>query len=795
MFPAFLGRLRKIHPTFRAGFILFGLLVLMFGDVLVGQRKLLSQPGTDLATQFAFWRWAGFAALKSGSVPLWNPYAFSGTPFQASFQTALFYPVNWVHLVLPPILALNWEMVINIFLAGLGMYLWAARSGRSFTASVLAGALLMFGMPYFLRISAGHMAPLGAMAWMPWIFAAVDEVFERPSVRAVLTGSVVCGLQLLAGHPQSAFTTGIAVGTYSLLRFVVASGEESLAVRIKRDLVRLGSLVLFFVGGGALAAIQLLPSLAITPETLRSHASFDFVSSFSFPPENVLTWIAPSFFGDIIHVEYWGRYYLWEMSLFFGIAGLLLMFCGFFVGKNLRWVWAGTLGVLFLLSLGGHTPVLRFLYDHVPPFDKFRSNSKFTIPAAVLLCFISAGGYDALEAIARGDQGQANAFFRRLCLGLALLAVSLTAAALTISGSSALWNRVLMFVSNTGEAYTTTEQFAAPAFIAQTEHAAAMSLGIAAFTVAAIAVSLWLVGRRPRFFAVFAVLAIVEVFAQAACVRASFPTASWYPREQEEFGKAQMKDNRILDLTGSNCWTLLKKDAAWGYDPFILRRYAEFMAVAQGFSADDASYGINITRLDPMLKMVRCDFVAIPADGQVHYGQAEPGLPHLLLVDKYRVLPGRDAILAALSYRKFDPTREVLLEERPALGETRAGQGTVKLLSQDDNSLEIEADLKSPQILLITDVYAKGWRAEPLDGSSQNNYQLLPADWTLRAVPLQAGHHHLRVVYKPVGWREGVWVSLLSLAFCGFLWGWTGREERRKNPEIGTDEQETETAG
>src|SRR5438046_3032888 len=36
-----------------------------------------------------------------GWLPLWNPYAFSGIPLLGDGQTAMFYPPNWLFLILP----------------------------------------------------------------------------------------------------------------------------------------------------------------------------------------------------------------------------------------------------------------------------------------------------------------------------------------------------------------------------------------------------------------------------------------------------------------------------------------------------------------------------------------------------------------------------------------------------------------------------------------------------------------------------------------------------------------------
>ncbi len=73
------------------------------------------------------------------------------------------------------------------------------------------------------------------------------------------------------------------------------------------------------------------------------------------------------------------------------------------------------------------------------------------------------------------------------------------------------------------------------------------------------------------------------------------------------------------------------------------------------------------------------------------------------------------------------------------------------------------ADLPQPAILLLTENYATGWRALPLEGSAQSTYRILPANYCLRAIPLAAGKHHILVEYAPAGWRIGRWVSLLGL--------------------------------
>jgi uncharacterized membrane protein YfhO len=141
--------------------------------------------------------------------------------------------------------------------------------------------------------------------------------------------------------------------------------------------------------------------------------------------------------------------------------------------------------------------------------------------------------------------------------------------------------------------------------------------------------------------------------------------------------------------------------------------------------------------------------------------EAPVALPHLQLISNYRVLQNRDAIFEAMHAETFDPTREVILESEPE-PKPAANNGTARITATTTDSLTIEANVEQPSILLITDAYAASWRAISLPGSAQAHYNLLPANYVLRAVPLAAGHHLLRVEYRPVAFAIGKWISLVS---------------------------------
>jgi hypothetical protein len=160
---------------------------------------------------------------------------------------------------------------------------------------------------------------------------------------------------------------------------------------------------------------------------------------------------------------------------------------------------------------------------------------------------------------------------------------------------------------------------------------------------------------------------------------------------------------------------------------------------------------------------------------------AEPPMSHLQLVSSYRILRDRNAIFEALRSPAFDAAHEVILESEPQPKPSLAeNTGTARIVADPTDALEIEADVEQPAILLITDSFTPSWRAVALPGSTQAKYQLLPANYILRAVPLAAGHHHLRIEYARDTLAIGKWISILaSLAFLVALgWCWKNKAAR-----------------
>ena len=165
----------------------------------------------------------------------------------------------------------------------------------------------------------------------------------------------------------------------------------------------------------------------------------------------------------------------------------------------------------------------------------------------------------------------------------------------------------------------------------------------------------------------------------------------------------------------------------------------------------------------PLLRLLRAR--AVLRRGEPRVVALGAPLPRLLLVRSWKPSSGRDETLSAVLDPRFNPAKSVILESAPSPEPDPKGRGGLaRVVAEDSDSLTIEAELESPSILLLADSYASGWRADPLEGSAQAAYQVLPADHALRAVPLSAGRHRFVMRYAPASWAAGAAASLASVA-------------------------------
>lgn len=730
--------------------------LLMFGDKLFQSgTMILSKEGTDTYGLFIYWREFAFNQLKQGILPLWNTHIFSGAPFLAGFQSSLFYPLNWVYLFLPLGMAVNVSIALHVFLLGFFMYLWTSSRGLHPMACITTSVIMMFSSPNIMHIYAGHLIDISTMAWTPLLFLIVDKIFAKPDIKLCLAGIFIVTMQILGGHPQYFYFTTITVGIYAA--FSLLNTQHRLNAIL--------SMAIIYIFAVILTAIQILPALEAANESVRSGGvSFTFASMFSFPPENLITLVAPLFFGDIETIPYWGRCYFWAMTLFIGITGLTLAIYGIIYGSKSRRKYSSCMVIiLFILALGAHTPLFNLLYHWLPGFNNFRGSSKFIFLLTLFLVMLAGIGLDHFTKYKNKNIVAAIIVFSGgIILAGSSLFISLSADG-SISGD--LWKNILQYISATKESYLSSRFYTDPAFL----HLSAMFSTHALMKSAAVCfiLSMLFIFAKHYKVAVYLMilLALTETFIFAERFTPAFDMNKILTQNHAvaKFIREHPGDYRILNLVHPNSAMFIGAGDIWGYDAGVPLRYAEFIYFTQGLNPNRPTQYVNFENSHRLFSMLRCRYIFFLDKDKISVFDRKDAMQRVHLISRWQVLKKRDDIFKALASESFDPRQTVILESSPGIRPVPNSRvGECRIAASSVNDLIIRVKIESPALLLLTDSYNKNWKATPLPGSSQNTYRVMPANYTLMAIPLNAGEHHLKLEYSPRSFIIGKWVSMVA---------------------------------
>ncbi|MCA9113421.1 MAG: hypothetical protein KDA52_26005, partial [Planctomycetaceae bacterium] len=166
-------------------------------------------------------------------------------------------------------------------------------------------AAVLFALGGYMTAQVEHVNQIQGLAWLPWILgsvrAQVSGVRWREGMRVTAGLGLLFGLQLLAGHTQTAFISGIGLISYQLsaisYQFFIAHRQHQGTDHhppstahpntsfIPYPLTLIPYLLLGVLLAVLLAAVQLLPTLELIGLSSREGGlTVNEVLSFSWHP-------------------------------------------------------------------------------------------------------------------------------------------------------------------------------------------------------------------------------------------------------------------------------------------------------------------------------------------------------------------------------------------------------------------------------------------------------------------------------------------------------------------------------
>lgn len=697
----------------------------------------------DLTNMFLRWLQFATSSLSQGELPLWNPYLFSGIPFIANPQPALFYPPTWLAFLFPATKALGWMIILHVLLAGASMITWLRAEGATRAGALIGGVTFAFSGYTFTRIYAGHLGVIATGAWLPLILWAYRAAIRRNVWPSALLAGVPVGLALLAGHSATFVYVALALGGYAFFHI----WRRWRVDRSTRAALRsLGTLGVMVAVGLALATVQLLPLAELAIRSSRQAApTYDFASRFSWPPGYLLTLLIPNFFGEPAQTGYWGDGIYDELIIYVGILPLLLTLLGARLKHHLK-PFLITLGLgALLLAFGQNVALHRLFYRFVPLFRNTRAPARagflFTLAASAL-----AG--TTATALQRRQDDEWRGLLTPLNRSLTIT-VSGIAALIIVGGFMAFaWGRD----SN-------------PAAGRLWHLANNTALFLLFFLLAVGLLRAW--RRRPSagMWALALGLILLDLWTFGGGIVSPVPvpeSAYWRTVAQAVDDPQQ---TRVLpwglnDVQQNNGMPYGLR-SIFGYDPLILQRYQTFIAsrvdpLARTYDLLNAGY---LVTPGPEDFPDAPDAPKLVAEGGGAIVYRRPSaLPRAWIATQIEVLD-ESAILNRIHALDFDPAQTALVEAPLACPST--AEPEVAITHYGNN--RIEAETEGAGLLIFSEIDYPGWQAT-VDGQPAS---LIRADYLLRAVCVPPGSHRVTLTYEPLSLKIGLAVTGATLVLIG----------------------------
>jgi hypothetical protein len=369
--------LKKIYPFF----IIPSLSLAMHFPIWLGLTDFYSGDGSDLIPYFygtKLFIYQSFHEL--GEIPLWNPYIMFGQPIVGNIQYALFYPLNYIFLILPFFKALWIYQTIHITIAGLGAYLLARFTGTEKPGGMLAGCLYMFNGRIIYYINAGWLSYFSSICWIPFFLLFALLVIKKTEWEYPIALGIIFALMFLSGTPQYAFfgfSLFLVQGIWQIIHRPSKKDRIHLLFRIS-----LAGLISFLLIG-----VQLFPSIEQAYVSSRIFSS-GAMEGFHFQ------WDIKQWFRILFRPEFLRHDFAWELCAYIGIGGMILSLLGLFISKK-HWPFILIWGIIpFLVSMGEAFPPFNSAMKMIPGMSMLTNPSRFLIFTILILTVYAGLGFE-----------------------------------------------------------------------------------------------------------------------------------------------------------------------------------------------------------------------------------------------------------------------------------------------------------------------------------------------------------------------------------------------------------------
>lgn len=691
----------------------------------------------DVIKQFYPWKVFAMDLINKGIWPMWNPYSFSGMPFIANLQSGVFFPTNVFFLFIPTLWAWVGTVLFDLLFFGGCLYLFLRSEKLSRIASVF-GAIVGMNLSY-LTLWHYQLVITQSAIFLPLILYFVNRYIKKQNNIFLPGISLLIALSFFGGHVQT------VIFVYLIFLFF------ALFKRLSFKKIIITSILPLFI-----AAVQLLPSTeAYLLSAREGIATKELFAPFVFHWKNIVTVLAPDFFGHPSNRNYVGTDYR-DMNAYFGLTAFIFsIISAWWVKKDKRvlfFFFVALFGLLF------STWPLVFVFDffNIPILSS-------GVPARMIFIFqfggavLSAFGFDywLKERMNFSKKIIVNIFFVGVCIVLLWIFAS------TKVSRNNLILPTLFFVG-------TSSLLLLKTYISRLTVIFVTGIFILSFA------------QYSYFFQKY------NSFSPSKFVFPEHPVLSYLKNNAGIYRFFGTNDAR-LSYDFSVYYKLYDFE---GYDSMYPKRYGELISAAvigevpKSIPRSDAFLNNwKDRRSSRLLDLLGVKFLTekndLPEsnwDLEINKFPVErfklvwqekiwkiyerkTALPRVGLFDNFLLINNGKEIIKKIYNDDFDYKNVVILEKAPKILPRDSKNKMLKVVSYAPNKIIIQTSSDVSQLLYLSDNYYPGWKVY-VDGKEQ---EILRANYTFRAVSLSDGNHLVVFEYRPELITLGVISTFISL--------------------------------
>ena len=781
------------YQTIAAIVVILILFLIYFAPMFFGNKTF--QSG-DLLTSMSFKNY-----VDKNSEHLWNPYIFCGMPSAMSFGPDRWYDlsVKAYHLIralYSSFFAVSYASVtFYLLVLALSMFFLMRSLRANVWVSLFTALAASFSTGIIVFIFIGHVTQIAVLAIYPLVFLFLFKFQKGIKLLDIILLIIAIHFLFEPLHVQIIFYTFFSVGVY-FVYFLIHYFMKKDYNQFKRILLSVGVFIIAVVIALLMSYDKYMQTYEYTPYSTRGAKSvleesksqksesdfYQYATSWSFSPGEILTSVVPSYFGfgnsiyngpltdnqDVKVNTYFGQMPFVDVAV--GYMGVIIFFLGLFsiyINWDNHFVRYLTLLIIIslLISFGKtFSPVFDLMFYYFPLFDKFRVPSMILVLIQVSFPILAGLGLMKILSF----KNEKNLKYKNFIKNITIVFASILVITFLFGGPISDW-----FKERIAESGSRGQQLK-PIY----DYMANMFLGDLhiAFLLLTLTFGLIFLFINQKVSADTLVILII-VFTIFDLWRIDMRGGEYTdnPEVKNIFNKPEyvkeieQKNNnspfRLLNIkqdgnpgsfnSNQNYYVYFLLEDFYGYSAIKPRTYQDLM---------DVIGPVNNT----MWRMLNVKYVisskptglpglkVIDQNSDNTLSLNEYALPRAYFVDSVKNANALE-LLNLVKNNSFDPKNVAYLENENISIDKPDSSAYTRIDTYKDEQIDIEAKSTGNNFLFLGDTYYPlGWKAL-IDGKDTRIYK---ANHGFMGIVVPKGNHKVEFLYAPHSFYLGKYISL-----------------------------------